>query len=91
MRQQRGWVSRAPKRSAHRTKRPRRPLPGMLVFPDGSRHAWLPQGPELDLIVTMDDRASAILSAVLVEEEGTASSFIGLKETIAGHGLFSAL
>jgi Winged helix-turn helix len=89
--QQRGLISRAPKRSAHRKKRARRPLPGMLVFQDGSKHAWLPQGPELDLIVTMDDATSAILSAVLVEEEGTASSFVGLKEVIAAHGLFSAL
>jgi len=62
----------------------------MLVFQDGSRHAWLPQGPELDLIVTMDDATSAMLSAFLVEEEGTASSFIGLTQTIATHGLFSA-
>ena len=89
--QLRGLVSKAPKRSAHRKKRVRRPLPGMLVFQDGSRHAWLPQGPELDLIVTMDDATGAILSAFLVEEEGTASSFIGLKETIAAHGLFSSL
>jgi hypothetical protein len=89
--QQRGLIARAPKRSAHRKKRARRPLPGMLVFQDGSKHAWLPQGPELDLIVTMDDATSAILSAVLVEEEGAASSFIGLKETIAGQGLFCAL
>src|SRR5881409_3617105 len=89
--QQRGLITRAPKRSAHRKKRARRPLPGMLVFQDGSKHAWLPQGPELDRIVTMDDATSAILSAVLVEEEGTASSFIGLKETIAAHGLFSSL
>src|SRR3954469_11309543 len=29
--------------------------------------------------------------AVLVEEEGTASSFMGLKETIAAQGLFCAL
>jgi hypothetical protein len=63
----------------------------MLVFQDGSRHAWLPQGPELDLIVTMDDATSTILSAFLIEEEGTASSFVGLKETVAAHGLFSAL
>jgi Winged helix-turn helix len=89
--QLRGLVAKAPKRSAHRKKRVRRPLPGMLLFQDGSRHAWLPQGPELDLIVTMDDATGAILSAFLVEEEGTASSFIGLKETIAAHGLFSAL
>src|SRR3954466_13933057 len=64
---------------------------GMLLFQDGSKHAWLPEGPERDLIVTMDDATSAILSAVLVEEEGTASSFVGLKETIAAHGLFCAL
>jgi transposase len=89
--QQRGLVTKAPTRSAHRKKRARRPLPGMLMFQDGSRHAWLPQGPPLDLVVTLDDATSAILSAVLVEEEGTASSFIGLKETMAAHGLFSAL
>src|SRR3954464_12675052 len=88
--QQRGLVTKAPKRSAHRKKRARRPLPGLLLFQDGSKHAWLPQGPELDLIVTRDDATSAILSAVLVEEEGTASSFVGLKEVIAAHGLFSA-
>src|SRR4051794_2478292 len=69
----------------------RRPLPGMLEFQDGSNHAWLPQGPPRDLIVTMDDATSAILSAVLVEEEGTPSSFVGLKEVIAEHGSFSAL
>src|SRR3954465_795529 len=91
VRQLRGLVSKAPKRSAHRKKRARRPLPGMLLFQDGSKHAWLPQGPELDLVVTLGDPTSAMLSAVLVEEEGTASSFIGLKQTIAAHGLFSAL
>src|SRR5439155_3275423 len=75
--QQCGLVTKAPKRSAHRKKRARRPLPGMLLFQDGSKHAWLPQEPPLDLVVTLDDATSAILSAVLVEEEGTASSFIG--------------
>lgn len=89
--QLRGLVSKAARRSAHRKKRARRPLPGMLLFQDGSKHAWLPQAPELDLVVTLDDATSAMLSAVLVEEEGTASSFIGLKQTIAAHGLFSAL
>ena len=89
--QARGLTRKAPRRSAHRKKRVRCPLPGMLVFQDGSRHAWLAHGPELDLVVTMDDATSAILSAVLVEEEGTASSFLGLHETIAAHGLFSAL
>src|SRR3954453_7306478 len=27
----------------------------------GSQHAWLPQGPPLDLVVTLDDATSAIL------------------------------
>src|SRR3954453_3989480 len=88
--QRRGLITRAPKRSAHRKRRVRRPLPGMLLFQGGSKHARLPQEPPLDLVVTLDDATSAILSAVLVEEEGTASSFVGLKEVIAAHGLFSA-
>ena len=36
--------------------------------------------PPLDLIVTMDDATSAIYSAFLVEEEGTASTFRALME-----------
>ena len=88
--QSRGLVTKAPKRSVHRKKRVRRPLFGMMLFQDGSRHAWLPQGPELDLITIMDDATSRILSIFLVEEEGTASTFRGLKEVIAQHGLFSS-
>ena len=86
-----GLVRRAPRRSAHRKKRPRRPLPGMLLFQDGSRHEWLAGRAPLDLIVTMDDATSEVYSAFLVEEEGTASSFLGLAEVIGRHGLFCAL
>ena len=82
----------APRRGAHRKKRPRRPASGMLLHQDGSRHAWLPGREEqLDLVVTMDDATSEIYSAFLVEEEGTMSSFQGLGEVIAQHGLFCAL
>ena len=52
----------APRRGAARRQRPRRALPGMMVHQDGSRHAWVP-GREWDLIVTMDDTTSEILSA----------------------------
>lgn len=86
-----GLVRRAPKRSAHRKKRPRRPLPGMLLFQDGSRHAWLEGQAPLDLIVTMDDATSEIYSAFLVAEEGTVSSLRGLAEVAGRHGLFCAL
>ena len=86
-----GLVKRAPKRSAHRKKRPRRPLPGMMLFQDGSTHAWLAGRPALDLIVTLDDATSELYSAFLVEEEGTFSSLRGLTEVIGRHGLFCSL
>jgi transposase len=89
--QQRGLVRVATRRSAHRKKRVRRPLPGMLLFQDGSPHGWLPGQPPLDLIVTLDDATSEVYSMFLVEQEGTASSFRGLSETIARKGLFSSL
>jgi hypothetical protein len=86
-----GLVRPAPRRSAHRKKRARRPLSGMMLHQDGSRHEWLRGQPALDLIVTLDDATSAICSAFLVEEEGTASSFRGIAEVIARHGLFCEL
>lgn len=85
--QSRGLLERARRRGAHRRKRPRRPLPGMLLHQDGSRHIWLDGQPAMDLIVTMDDATSAIYSAFLVEEEGTASTFRGLAEVFGAHGL----
>jgi helix-turn-helix protein len=87
-----GLVKPAPQRGKHRKRRPRRPLPGMLLFQDGSTHRWIGAlGHDLDLIVTLDDATGCITSAFLVEEEGTMSSFIGLSETIETHGLFGAL
>jgi transposase len=85
-----GLVRPAPRRSAHRKKRPRRPLAGMMLHQDGSRHAWLEGQAPLDLIVTMDDATSAVLSIFLVSEEGTASTFRALAEVIGRHGLFLA-
>lgn len=90
--QRSGLVQPAGKRSAHRKKRPRRPLVGMLLHQDASRHAWLPEEAHpYDLVVTLDDATSGIYSMFLVEEEGTASSLRGLREVIARHGLFCSL
>jgi transposase len=88
--QQRGCLKVASKRSAHRKKRVRRPLAGMMLFQDGSTHEWLAGQPQLDLIATMDDATSEVYSLFLVEQEGTDSSFRGLAETIASKGLFSS-
>lgn len=87
-----GLVSKAKSRGAHRRKRVRRPLPGMMLFQDGSTHRWLPGlGHDIDLIVTLDDATSRIVSALFVAQEGAMSSFLGLAETIAAHGLFGSL
>lgn len=83
----RGLLERAKRRGAHRRKRPRRPLPGMMLHQDGSRHEWLCGQPALDLIVTLDDATGAIYSAFLVEEEGTDSTFRALAEVFGAHGL----
>lgn len=86
-----GLARKTKRGGPHRKKRERRPLPGMLLFQDGSTHRWIPSlDRDLDLIVTLDDATGAICSAILVAEEGTASSFLGLAETIAANGLFRA-
>ena len=64
---------------------------GMLLHQDGSRHVWIEGLPAMDLIVTMDDATSEIYSMLLVEEEGTASTFQALGEVIGEHGLFCSL
>jgi transposase len=86
--QKSGAVAPAPRPGAHRRQRPRRPLAGMLVHRDRSRHGWLAGLPPRDLVITLDDATSELCSACLVAEEGTASSFRGLAEVIARHGLF---
>lgn len=40
--QAQGRVRPAPRRGAHRRKRERRPLPGMMLHQDGSSHQWVP-------------------------------------------------
>jgi transposase len=82
--QSKGLLEKAKRRGAHRRKRP---LPGMMLHQDGSRREWLGGRAALDLIVTMDDATSAIYSALLVAEEGTASRFHALEEVFGQHGL----
>ena len=87
-----GLVMPAKTRSAHRKKRPRRPMVGMLLHQDASTHAWLPGAiGKHDLVVTMEDATSELYSAFLVDEEGTASSMRGVREVVAKHGLFCSL
>lgn len=84
-----GLVPRGKRRGPHRKQRPRSPIPGLMIHQDGSTHDWVP-GTKWDLIVTMDDATSEVYSGFFVEEEGTVSSFLGVRETIEKRGLFSS-
>jgi transposase len=86
-----GLVARGRKRGVHRKRRPRRPLPGMLLHIDGSRHQWFQDERWYDLIVLLDDATSEIYYAQLVEEESTLTVMAGLKAVIESRGVFCAL
>jgi transposase len=88
--QEAGLVTRGKGKGAHRKKRERSPWPGMMVHQDGSTHEWVP-GKHWDLIVTMDDATNEHYSMVVVDEEGTQSSFLGVKQTLETQGLFCSL
>src|SRR5215471_6200724 len=86
-----GLVARARKRGVHRRRRERRPLPGMLLHIDGSRHQWFQDERWYDLIVILDDATSEIYYAQRVEEESSLTVMAGLKEVIESKGVFCAL
>jgi transposase len=86
-----GLITRRSKRGTHRRRRPRRPMAGMLLHIDGSKHCWLQKGQRYDLIMILDDATSEIYYAQLVEEESTRTVMAGLREVIGNKGLFCAL
>ena len=86
-----GRVRKGRKRGAHRKRRPRRPLPGMLLHLDGSSHPWFQDERWYDLIEVLDDATSETYYAQLVEEESTRTVRAALREGIECKGLFCAL
>jgi len=88
--QKAGLVAKTKGKGAHRKKRERSPWPGMMVHQDASTHEWVP-GKRWDLIVTMDDATNEHYSMFFVNEEGTQSSFRGVKQTLEAKGLFCSL
>ncbi len=86
-----GLVKKGRKRGVHRKRRARRPLPGMLLHLDGSRHQWFQDERWYDLIEIIDDATSETYYAQLVEEESTRTVMAGLREVIERKGRFCAL
>jgi transposase len=77
-----GLVARGRRRGKHRRRRERRPMPGMLLHIDGSKHRWLGHERWHDLIVILDDATSEIYYAQLVEEESTRTVMAMGRETL---------
>ncbi len=89
--QEAGLAEKAPGRGKYRRKRERRPLVGMLLHLDGSRHQWIEGLPQWDLVVVLDDADGRILFASFFEEEGTVSTLLALKHVLVTHGRFCEL
>jgi hypothetical protein len=85
-----GLAKKAKSRGKHRIKRERAPLPGMMLHQDASTHRWVAHA-AWDLVVTMDDADGEHTSMFFCEQEGTASSFHGIGQTVARYGLFASL
>ena len=92
------WVKQAlqgvglvKRRSKRGSRRPRRPLAGMLLHIDGSKHRWFQDDRYYDLIVILDDATSEIYYAQLVPEEGTRTLMPAVQEVIEQQGVFCAL
>src|SRR6202158_2657115 len=83
-----GLVARRRKRGPHRRRRPRRPMPGMLLHIDGSKHRWFQDDRYYDLLVILDDATSRIYYAQLVAEESTRTVMAALREVMGREGLF---
>jgi transposase len=86
-----GLVRKGRKRGVHRKRRERRPVPGMLLHIDGSKHQWFGDERWHDLIVIMDDATSEVYYAQLVEEESTRTVMGALREVIETRGAFCSL
>jgi hypothetical protein len=86
-----GLAEKAPARGKYRRKRERRPMRGMMLHLDASKHEWLPGLPMWDLNVVLDDADGKMLFAEFVQEEGTLSTFQALKHVLGEHGRFCEL
>ena len=88
-----GLVTARAKRGRHHQRRDRRPLPGMMLYVDGSTHAWIPRlaPAQFDLVAVIDDADTNCYYAQLVQQESTPTVMVGLKEVIEQQGLFCSL
>jgi hypothetical protein len=86
-----GLIAKDKSRKKHRRSRQRKPIAGMMMHIDGSRHQWFGDDRWYDLIVILDDATSEICYARLVEAESTRSVMEGIRKVIETKGVFCSL
>lgn len=86
--QARGLVTPERNRGTYRRRRERRAMFGMMLHQDASTHCWIAGLPMQDLVVTLDDATGRILRAKFFEQEGTVSTFDGIRFVLKRHGRF---
>jgi hypothetical protein len=86
-----GLVARDRPRKKHRRRRARKPLRGMMLHIDGSKHQWFGDDRWHDLIVILDDATSEIYHAQLVDEESSRTCMTGIREVVERQGVFCSL
>src|SRR5690606_15432470 len=87
----RALVLKRKKRGSHRRRRERKPMPGMMLHIDGSKHRWFEDGRYYDRLIILGDATSEIYYALPVEEESTRTVMAALRQVIETQGLFCAL
>lgn len=88
-----GAVAARAKHGRHHQRRERRPLRGMMLYVDGSTHAWIPglAPAQFDLVAVLDDADTDCYYAQLVEQETTLTVMSALRQVVEEKGLFCSL
>lgn len=87
-----GFVEVKSRKSKYRKKREPKPLVGMMLHIDGSKHRWIPGlSTYQDLIIVMDDANNDVYYAKLVSEENTLECMLGLRHVVKTKGVFCSL
>ena len=86
-----GLIQKKARRDIHRTRRPRRPLPGMMLHMDGSPYDWFKDGSEYDIVTLYDDANNELYDVEIVPEEDSFTCMNMIKTLVEKKGIFCSL
>ncbi len=86
-----GLIKRQPKRDTHRRRRPRKPLPGMMLHMDGSPHDWFKDSSEYTIVTLYDDANNYLYDIEIVREEDSFTCMNMIKTLVEKKGIFCSL